>query len=147
MTSHRMGRLHCLPTHSSPMDTWVVQASEFLKLPGVPEVQVWWRASGHGKPLAPWRARRSWLSCQWWSPLLSSPNRAAGSSLPQQTPLQGLLPRWYHPLHLSAPPGGADPLRVAPPTPGRARGSHARLLGGLQPHTHRSPAGAPFLHL
>lgn len=57
---------------------------------------------------------------------------------PQQTPLQGLLPRWCPPLNLNTPPGDAKPLRVAPPTPGRAcdyntgqaSGSHARLLGG-----------------
>lgn len=65
---------------------------------------------------------------------------------PQQTPLQGLLPRWCPPLNLNTPPGDAKPLRVAPPTPGRscdyntgqASGSHARLLGGGSPASHAS---------
>lgn len=116
---------------------------------------------GLGMPLAPWSVacgHHAQPSCHWCSLVLSSPNRAGGSSLPpSQHPCRPAA-WWYHLVHLSTRPGITSPAAVAPLTPtwscnykaGQASGPQHNCWGSpVSPvHSHLpSPLPAPFILL
>ena len=93
-------------------------------------------------PLAPWSVacgHQAQPSCHWCSLVLSSPNRAGGSSLPpSQHPCRPAA-WWYHLVHLSTHPGITSPAAVAPLTPTWSCNYKAGQASGSQHNCWGSP--------